>query len=132
MSLDNPEHSLSNGPAGPSTQPPRSPSSRLQRLTSLSARRTRSHELSEMNHVIRTASSRSEDPELPRPPRAPSPEPPEANAPPPEGEVTRLRLSAHYAILVLASMVGTLIRLGLEALATCECPLLRGIIRGLG
>jgi hypothetical protein len=36
------------------------------------------------------------------------------------GEDTLLREVAHYAGLVLASMLGTLIRLGLIALATCR------------
>lgn len=60
----------------------------------------------------------SEDPEQPRPNRQPSPPAPEANAPPPEEEVTHLRFAAHYASLVLSSMVGCLIRLGLSALGT--------------
>nr|XP_031860686.1 uncharacterized protein CI109_003729 [Kwoniella shandongensis]KAA5527758.1 hypothetical protein CI109_003729 [Kwoniella shandongensis] len=66
---------------------------------------------------MRSRSTVSEDPERFRPPRSPSPTPPEDNAPPPKEEVTKLRLGAHYAGLVLASMIGCLIRLGLEGLA---------------
>lgn len=62
----------------------------------------------------------SEDPERPDAARAPSPPGHEANAPPPDEEVTKLRLTAHYAGLVLASMIGCLIRLGLDALGDCE------------
>lgn len=62
----------------------------------------------------------SEDPERYDAQRTPSPPGPEANAPPPEEEVTKLRLSAHWAGLVLASMVGCLVRLGLDALGECE------------
>ncbi|WWC59611.1 uncharacterized protein I303_102169 [Kwoniella dejecticola CBS 10117] len=69
---------------------------------------------------VRSESTMSEDPEVPRPPRPESPKPPEDNAPPPAEEVTRLRLSAHYAGLVLASMLGCLIRLGLNALGTYD------------
>ncbi|WVQ81786.1 hypothetical protein IAT38_003911 [Cryptococcus sp. DSM 104549] len=69
---------------------------------------------------IRSRSSISEDPELPAPPRGPSPPPPEANAPPPAEEVTRGRLAAHYAGLVLASMLGCLARLGLSGLGTYD------------
>jgi hypothetical protein len=69
----------------------------------------------------------SEDPERPDALHAPSPPGPEANAPPPAEEVTRLRLGAHYAGLVLASMVGCLIRLGLDALGECELALSRDI-----
>ncbi|KAK8847546.1 hypothetical protein IAR55_005404 [Kwoniella newhampshirensis] len=78
----------------------------------MSSTRTRAH--SHSTH--RTQSTLSEDPEQVRPPRAPSPTPPEDNAPPPEQEVTKLRLGAHYAGLVWASMIGCLIRLGLEGL----------------
>ncbi|ORY20917.1 CrcB-like protein-domain-containing protein [Naematelia encephala] len=60
------------------------------------------------------------DPERPDPPRPPSPPPREENAPPPADEVTHSRLAAHYSGLVLASMIGTLIRLGLDALATYD------------
>jgi hypothetical protein len=67
----------------------------------------------------RTQSSMEEDPERLRPQREPTPLPPEANAPPPAEEVTALRMGAHYGGLVLASMIGTLIRLGLDGLATC-------------
>ncbi len=72
--------------------------------------------------AYRTDSALSEDPELPRPPRPPTPDhfPEEDNAPPPFEEVTRLRFVAHYAGLVLASMLGSLIRLGLEGLTSCE------------
>lgn len=62
----------------------------------------------------------SEDPEQSRPNRPASPPPPEANAPPPEEEVTPLRFTAHYASLVLSSMKGCLIRLGLIALGTYD------------
>lgn len=62
----------------------------------------------------------SADPEQLRPPRPPSPPRPQENIPPPAEEVTVLRLTAHYAGLVLASMVGCLIRLGLTALGTYE------------
>lgn len=68
----------------------------------------------------RLASLRSIDPEqsVPTPPpRSPAPE---DNAPPPPEEVTPLRMGAHYAVLVLAAMMGTLIRLGLDAMGTCE------------
>lgn len=40
-------------------------------------------------------------------------------SPPPE-KPTILRQTAHYAGLVFAAMIGTLIRLGLEALTDCE------------
>ncbi len=53
-------------------------------------------------------------------PRPPSPREYEAPAAPPGEEVTPLRLAAHYAGLVPMSLFGTLIRLGLVALATCE------------
>ena len=72
------------------------------------------------SRTARTTSTLSEDPEVLRPPQPPSPAPPGPNAPPPSEEVTPLRFAAHYGGLVLASMIGTLIRLGLEALATCE------------
>ena len=77
--------------------------------------------LSRIRSTRQTTSS--EDPERPSAPRPPSPPPPEANAPPPVDEVTISRLTAHYGVLVLASMIGCLIRLGLEALATCEWDL---------
>lgn len=69
---------------------------------------------------LRSQSSYSQDPEMPNGPRAPSPKPEEANAPPPEEEVTHVRLLAHYSSLVWASMLGCLIRLGLNALGDCE------------
>ena len=75
--------------------------------------------LSRIRSTHHTASSASEDPELPGEPRPPSPPQPRANAPPPMEEVTATRLLAHYSGLVLASMVGCLIRLGLTALGTC-------------
>ena len=67
-----------------------------------------------------TRSSVDEDPELPSEPPPPPGPAPQANAPPPVEEVTYSRLAAHYAGLVLASMVGCLVRLGLTALGTCE------------
>ena len=74
------------------------------------------------NETYRLSSRRSQNPEDFRP--SPSPQPDrveeEENAPPPAEKVTRLRLGAHYAGLVLASMLGSLIRLGLEGLTTCE------------
>lgn len=42
------------------------------------------------------------------------------DAPPPAEKPTFLRQTAHYAGLVLAAMIGTLIRLGLDALMDCE------------
>lgn len=45
------------------------------------------------------------------------------DAPPPPERSTYLRLTAHYAGLVLAAMLGTLIRLGLDALMDCELKL---------
>ncbi|ORX34021.1 CrcB-like protein-domain-containing protein [Kockovaella imperatae] len=62
----------------------------------------------------------SEDPELPSEARPPSPPPREGEAPPPVEEVTLSRLGAHYSGLVLASMAGCLIRLGLTALGTYD------------
>ncbi len=51
------------------------------------------------------------------------PEPREVEAPAPtfSEQVTTVRMGAHYAGLVPMAMFGVLIRLGLEALATCEC-----------
>ncbi|KAL1408793.1 hypothetical protein Q8F55_005606 [Vanrija albida] len=43
----------------------------------------------------------------------------DSDAPPPE-EATALRALAHYAVLVFSSMVGTLFRLGLDALGTYD------------
>lgn len=77
----------------------------------------------------RLASTRSLDPEQPvpdEPPRPPS-RVDEDNAPPPAEEVTPLRLGAHYAVLILAAMLGTLIRLGLDALGACELDGVDGI-----
>lgn len=65
------------------------------------------------------ASRSSADPELYEAARPPSPRGPEGPAPTSEN-VTLSRRAAHYSVLVLASMIGTLIRLGLEALADCE------------
>jgi CrcB protein len=59
------------------------------------------------------ASHSSEDPEVPNAFRSPSPRPASE-------DLAFSRSAAHYAVLVLASMIGTLIRLGLEALADCE------------
>lgn len=42
------------------------------------------------------------------------------DASPPAEQPTFLRQTAHYAGLVLAAMIGTLIRLGLDALMECE------------
>lgn len=56
-------------------------------------------------------------------PRPTSPREYEAPAAPPGEEVTPLRLAAHYAGLVPMSLFGTLIRLGLVALGTCESDL---------
>ncbi|WVO16680.1 hypothetical protein L204_104360 [Cryptococcus depauperatus] len=70
--------------------------------------------------LTQTRSSISADPERPQPSKPPSPPPPEANAPPPSQEVTHLRLAAHYAGLVLASMLGCIARLGLNALGTYD------------
>ncbi|WRT64643.1 uncharacterized protein IL334_001577 [Kwoniella shivajii] len=83
-------------------------------------RRNRSSGITEM----RSRSSISEDPEQPREARPPSPPGPEANAPPPEEEVTHLRLAAHYSGLVLSSFIGCLIRLGLIGLATYDTPII--------
>lgn len=57
----------------------------------------------------------------PRPDPLPTPamSPIAPDAAPPAEQATPLRTIAHYAGLVLASMVGTLFRLGLEALGTC-------------
>lgn len=68
----------------------------------------------------RTRSSISADPEEYIPSRPPSPPGPSANAPPPSERVTHLRLSAHYAVLVLSSMLGCVARLGLNSLGTCK------------
>jgi len=76
--------------------------------------------MSRTRSTPRSATSMSADPEIPNPPQPPDPAPSEANAPPPVEEVTKLRLAAHYSGLVLASMVGTLIRLGLQALSECR------------
>lgn len=123
MSQTNPDHLLSNGHPASSSLPSHSqpPDRRLPRRTNPSPVRSQDpSDLSRFRSSHQTTSSLSEDPELPRPPRPPSPEGPEANAPPPTEEVTPLRLTAHYSILVLASMVGTLIRLGLEGLASYD------------
>lgn len=126
MTDDYPNHPPSNGHADPFSQTPsqtepwrRHPSMTLR--TSLS--RVRSNQVSDLTRIRssqQTTSSQSEDPEIQRPAQPPSPAPPEANAPPPAEEVTVLRLAAHYSTLVLASMLGTLTRLGLEALTTCK------------
>ncbi|WVW78288.1 hypothetical protein I302_100242 [Kwoniella bestiolae CBS 10118] len=100
------------------TTPQHNLTSILSHTTSLS--RNRSTRNSHPQPRARSESSISEDPELPRPPRAPSPAPPEDNAPPPAEEVTALRLGAHYAGLVLSSMLGCLIRLGLNGLGTYD------------
>ncbi|OWZ51272.1 hypothetical protein J010_05425 [Cryptococcus neoformans] len=68
----------------------------------------------------RSRSSLSADPEEFLPSRPPSPPGPNANAPPPSERVTRLRLSAHYAVLVLSSMLGCVARVGLNALCTYD------------
>ncbi|WWC68075.1 uncharacterized protein I206_101994 [Kwoniella pini CBS 10737] len=86
----------------------------MSHTTSLSRNRSTRHS------ELRSESTMSEDPEIPRPPRPESPDPPEDNAPPPEEEVTWLRLGAHYGGLVLASMLGCLIRLGLNGLGTYD------------
>ncbi|ODN79520.1 hypothetical protein L202_03482 [Cryptococcus amylolentus CBS 6039] len=57
-------------------------------------------------------------------PPPPPPPAPEANAPPPAEEVTHLRLGAHYGGLVLASMLGCLVRLGLSALGRYDGALI--------
>jgi hypothetical protein len=99
---------------------------------------------------MRSRSQLSQDPEIPRPPRSDRShtrsntqnhddqressvtadreqgeddldvEEEEANAPPVDNEVTASRMVANYSGLVLASMIGCLIRLGLEALGQCE------------
>lgn len=61
----------------------------------------------------------SQDPEEDDPPRSATPPQPGPNAPPPPKSVRVQREAAHYAGLVLASMVGCLIRLGVEALGSC-------------
>ncbi|KAK6903580.1 hypothetical protein L486_03149 [Kwoniella mangroviensis CBS 10435] len=104
------DHHVSSSPFAP--HPPLT--SVLSHTTSLSRNR------STRQSRPRSASSLSEDPEIPRPARPPSPPAPEANAPPPAEEVTRLRLVAHYAGLVLASILGCLIRLGLYGLGTYD------------
>jgi hypothetical protein len=69
----------------------------------------------------RSRSQESADPEYDGGPRQPSPPNDErGTVAPPAEEVTPLRLVAHYAVLVLASMVGCLIRLGLTALGTYD------------
>ena len=71
--------------------------------------------------VSRTESQRSADPEYAGQPRASSPPSNEReNIAPPAEEITPLRLVAHYSSLVLASILGCLIRLGLTALATYD------------
>lgn len=61
----------------------------------------------------------SRDDQATPPPEWPEVRPPKANAPPPVDEEPWYRSLAHYAGLVLASMLGCLIRLGLDALANC-------------
>jgi hypothetical protein len=56
------------------------------------------------------------DPEQTRVPSLPE----EPNTPPPTEDVTYLRVAAHHSGLVLAAMLGTLIRLGMDALALCK------------
>lgn len=75
---------------------------------------------SQRHQRSRSRSSISADPEEYIPSRPPSPPGPSANAPPPSERVTRLRLSAHYAVLVLSSMLGCVARLGLNSLGTCK------------
>ncbi|EIW71125.1 hypothetical protein TREMEDRAFT_27534 [Tremella mesenterica DSM 1558] len=92
---------------------------------SRNSRRSHLSHLSETSQLSRIFQALShvqshEDPELPRPPRQPSPPQPGDNVPPPSDEVTHSRLTAHYCGLVLASMLGCLIRLGLEALGNYD------------
>jgi hypothetical protein len=47
-------------------------------------------------------------------------EPGDIDSAPPAEDATLLRQAAHYACLVLAAMLGTLARLGLDAIGTCE------------
>ncbi|KAL7419366.1 hypothetical protein Q5752_006204 [Cryptotrichosporon argae] len=62
----------------------------------------------------------SQDPERADAP-APAAQPErEANAPPPAEQVMALRFAAHYSVLALAAMLGTLARLGLESLGTYD------------
>ena len=120
---DRPSFNGHPGQPVPSYPSPQAIPPQTRRLSSTVTNRTThspTQELSRIRSSHQTASSLSEDPERPRQPQPPSPAPPEANAPPPAEEVTPLRLGAHYSGLVLASMLGTLIRLGLGALATCE------------
>ncbi|TYJ56047.1 hypothetical protein B9479_003290 [Cryptococcus floricola] len=72
----------------------------------------------------RSRSSLSADPEHLGGPPSPPPPAPEGNAPPPAEEVTHLRLGAHYGGLVLASMLGCLVRLGLSALGKYDGALI--------
>lgn len=67
-----------------------------------------------------TLQDSTQDPERRDPIRPPSPPRPGPNAPPPTATTAVRRELAHYASLVLASMIGCLIRLGLEALTRCE------------
>ncbi|WVQ75880.1 hypothetical protein IAR50_005514 [Cryptococcus sp. DSM 104548] len=68
----------------------------------------------------RSRSSLSADPERLVESRPQSPPAPEGNAPPLAEEITHLRLGAHYGGLVLASMLGCLVRLGLSALGSYD------------
>ncbi|RXK40912.1 hypothetical protein M231_01760 [Tremella mesenterica] len=92
---------------------------------SRNSRRSHLSHLSQTSQLSRISQALShiqshEDPELPRPPRQPSPPQPGDNVPPPSDEVTHSRLTAHYCGLVLSSMLGCLIRLGLEALGNYD------------
>ncbi|WVQ98215.1 hypothetical protein IAU59_005337 [Kwoniella sp. CBS 9459] len=78
---------------------------------------TRTRTRSSRSRTTSTSDASGLDPERSTPPREPSPPPRQENAPPPAEEVTKLRLAAHYAGLVLAGMLGCLARLGLEGLA---------------
>ncbi|WVQ69417.1 uncharacterized protein L199_007634 [Kwoniella botswanensis] len=119
-----PTTSLPSGPlpTSPSTHQQQNLTSIVSHTTSLSRNRS-----TRQSHV-RSESSISEDPELPRPPRPRSPPAPEDNAPPPKEEVTTLRLAAHYAGLVLASILGCLIRLGLNGLGTYDGAIIYPLI----
>jgi hypothetical protein len=64
----------------------------------------------------------TQDPEEQEPSRPSTPPQPGPNAPPPPKTTRIRREAAHYAGLVLASMAGCLIRLGLEALGSCASP----------
>ncbi|KIR60460.1 hypothetical protein I314_03755 [Cryptococcus bacillisporus CA1873] len=79
-----------------------------------------SKQRSQRHQRNRSRSSISADPEEYIPSRPPSPPGPSANAPPPSERVTHLRLSAHYAVLVLSSMLGCVARLGLNSLGTYD------------